>query len=568
MDVTTNTVPDTCLLLDRMLMGAARDFTLLFDEHMSRAEAAVQQILLADDPRHLAEVESEARERLAEFLAGWGATSEEFGEELSRVESQLIDAAAEAVEIRWKEMTQLNGAGEHPPVGSLETVDDDGMRATDLAVFDGDPELKRELQDYLLFLRGFSPGEHSVIEVGLVLASAELIHHDLRQEYREADSEREGVNPDQWEQTLGEQVAVFGRLVKRLSRLYKRAKREESRQRRRVTPAPEILSIKSTDNERSMVEDPTGSASSGPAPGVEAKNEPDRELTLDYLKELARAVGRGQIAAEGCARLLDAAMRQQAVLRKTWFRHSGSSGGGPARLLEEINEYARVIDELRELSAGDRTTEDAVPVGNNSTPETDHSTGSGNSRRRSRKRRRSRGAQRRKSSDRRTSEPGANSGLATPSAETEDFSPLSTDAIDRYRDDYLQYLEKWRTLSRKQGSITGAGELEDLKDLLDRRREELAMWSQQGGYSGDIPLFFADSVGELESVPRTEKNMRRRRASEPRGRSRATFGSREEGIRQILDDFRSFVPSRQREPTHINRTVFVTSGRINPRARQ
>lgn len=70
MDVTTNTVPDTCLLLDRMLMGAARDFTLLFDEHMSRAEAAVQQILLADDPRHLAEVESEARERLAEFLAG------------------------------------------------------------------------------------------------------------------------------------------------------------------------------------------------------------------------------------------------------------------------------------------------------------------------------------------------------------------------------------------------------------------------------------------------------------------------------------------------------------------
>ena len=74
-----------------------------------------------------------------------------------------------------------------------------------------------------------------------------------------------------------------------------------------------------------------------------------------------------------------------------------------------------------------------------------------------------------------------------------DVFPFDPEAIARYQDDYEKHLGMFHTLRGTATTEAHMRELRDFEQLLNKRRTELSIWRKQGGYTGILPLFLADT---------------------------------------------------------------------------
>ena len=73
------------------------------------------------------------------------------------------------------------------------------------------------------------------------------------------------------------------------------------------------------------------------------------------------------------------------------------------------------------------------------------------------------------------------------------ITPMGPEAIARYEEDYHRLVGLVQTLKGTASTAEHRHELRDLEELLSHRREELSNWRKQGGYTGPLPLFLADT---------------------------------------------------------------------------
>lgn len=146
--------------------------------------------------------------------------------------------------------------------------------------------------------------------------------------------------------------------------------------------------------------------------------------------------------------------------------------------------------------------------------------------------------------------------------------PLSDDAISRYEQDLLEYTELWKKVDSVATTDAQRVAALDFKELLDHRQFEISLWKRDGGYQGEIPLFFEDSYDGFGTESPREEEARSQRGRRPVKRAPGKEPRRdlEEEVRSILRDFRTYKPSVERKEFFSNGKIFLTSGQINPRA--
>lgn len=149
---------------------------------------------------------------------------------------------------------------------------------------------------------------------------------------------------------------------------------------------------------------------------------------------------------------------------------------------------------------------------------------------------------------------------------SERFYAMSADQIREYEEDYYHYRAIFIHLRRTARNPDEVQEALGLGDLLSTRREELRQWRDAGGCLGDPPRLAKDvftPVGPDDSDVTSRQD--KRGIVSKRKKKREPAVNRE--IREILRDLSQDPRGRRTEGSlgDLNRRVFLTAGRVNPR---
>lgn len=149
------------------------------------------------------------------------------------------------------------------------------------------------------------------------------------------------------------------------------------------------------------------------------------------------------------------------------------------------------------------------------------------------------------------------------------FYSLSTKKIESYETDYLHYRNLFfhlRTTARNQYETEEALRL---GQLLQARRSEISQWREKQGYRGARPKLIKEVFTAVKPDSSNIKNKREKQRSE-KHRNQKSQRKMNQEVQEILQDLieNPGAPPPEGGFQNLNRRVFRTGGRMNPRARK
>lgn len=151
---------------------------------------------------------------------------------------------------------------------------------------------------------------------------------------------------------------------------------------------------------------------------------------------------------------------------------------------------------------------------------------------------------------------------------SEEFRSMTTEQFSALEEDYYHCRYLFRHLRDTDQSSLETRHSLKLQRMLEARREELVRWREDEGYYGNTPRMIAEMFASLESA--ASHTTKEDSGGDGSGQKQKNRGAEiDQQMRKILRDLvsDSTAPERPRQPGNLNRRVFLTGGRMNPRSR-